>query len=55
MSDQASPADTEELLGREVGVVDESFRVDHHDRFRKRVEDRGLKLLVERPWSLERL
>ena len=40
MADQARAADAEELLGREVGVVDEPAGIDHHHRLRKRVEDR---------------
>ena len=46
MADQARPADAEELLGREVGVVDTALAVDHDDRLGQRIEDGARELLV---------
>src|SRR5580693_6286306 len=53
MADDARAADTEELLGREVGVVHEPARIDHHHGLRQRIEDRRRELLAECMRSLE--
>src|SRR6185436_10331365 len=47
MAHQTRATDAEELLGREVGVVDPAVAIDHHDRFRQRIEDGAGELIAQ--------
>ena len=51
MADEARAPNAEELFGGKIGVLDEPARIDHHDRFRKRIEDRCRRTARAGRWS----